>query len=904
MADAARRVGDHRRCHRPIRRIRAGTSACASSRSRSAPNLVLDKVDLDLERSKVNVILGASGAGKSVLIKHFMCLCAPTAATSGSTAPTCSRSTRKSSSQFRRKFGLVFQFSALFDSLTVEENCAFPLKEHTNKTKSEIRDIVADRLGALGLAGTQKKYPGELSGGMRKRVGLARALVLEPEILMYDEPTTGLDPLATRNVDEMILDAGERYKVTSVVISHDMASVFRIADRIAILHNKRILEAGPAEVIAASRDPYVYEFLRASGVSAIGKLRREATREGALRRRPRRHPVPAARGRRVPRVEEPRRRRRARAARSCSCACRDASGLPKGSKVVVAGLRKGEVTKLEVEGRYAKVYFKLDAATSRSGRARSSPRRRARCSARTTSRSIRASEIAAGARRHAASSSRRSAADTCHRRLRRPTRQRRRSATRAARSRTRVEAVTPDQLIHRIEQTLPNVDTRARERARPVRGRAPHRQRSDGARRRARRRPRPEARPARCESIIERADRTMAAVEQLTKDVRSITQGRRSARSTKILDDLEAASAEAKDLVATAKQELQQTGDARARQARQARRRDRRAPSRSRRRSTRTRARSAASSTIRRSPTTSSRSPTTRRASSARCSASRRTSGCAASTTSAPGSRAHYVSVELHTRPDKFYLIELEKGPRGDYPDVTLTFDPTVDPNALDQATVIEDKHPVHVPVREAVRLADAALRHQGVDRWHRRRCRRVLVRPQSAALGRRVRRDVRQVPAREADGRVSRCSATSTCSAASTSCSTRPQRRCTIVAGDVGRADPVRDVPLRPRLLPRRHAALQRRGSRGAAHGRWLGARRAPGGTTRLATPLLSGRSRCGRARSARAARRRRPPRPRGRSARGRRRSPACGAGARRQARGRAGGISAVAAAPRRRRA
>ena len=107
---------------------------------------------------------------------------------------------------------------------------------------------------------------------MRKRVGLARALVLEPEILMYDEPTTGLDPLATRNVDEMILETCARYKVTSVVISHDMASVFRIADRIAMLHEKRILEAGPAEVIAASRHPYIYEFLRASGVSAVQRL--------------------------------------------------------------------------------------------------------------------------------------------------------------------------------------------------------------------------------------------------------------------------------------------------------------------------------------------------------------------------------------------------------------------------------------------------------------------------------------------------------------------------------------------------------------------------------------------------------------------------------------------------------
>ncbi len=236
------------------------------------PNLVLDNLDLDIERGKVNVILGASGAGKSVLIKHFMCLLRPDSGHIWVDGTDVMALGTQELSKFRRKFGLVFQFSALFDALTVEENCAFPLREHTKKSNAEIRDIVADKLGALGLQGTQKKYPGELSGGMRKRVGLARALVLEPEILMYDEPTTGLDPLATRNVDEMILDACQRYKVTSVVISHDMASVFRIADRIAMLHNKKILTAGPAAVIAQSEDPYIHEFLNASGVAAIGKL--------------------------------------------------------------------------------------------------------------------------------------------------------------------------------------------------------------------------------------------------------------------------------------------------------------------------------------------------------------------------------------------------------------------------------------------------------------------------------------------------------------------------------------------------------------------------------------------------------------------------------------------------------
>lgn len=235
-------------------------------------NLVLDGVSLDLERGKVNVILGASGAGKSVLIKHFMCLLRPDSGHIYVDGTDVLALDPQKLSLFRRKFGLVFQFAALFDSLTVEENCAFPLKEHTKKSHEEIRSIVYDKLGALGLQGKEKQFPGELSGGMRKRVGLARALVLEPEILMYDEPTTGLDPLATRNVDEMILDASQRYKVTSVVISHDMASVFRIADRIAMLHEKKILVGGPAAVIAKSQHPFVYEFLHASGVSAIEKV--------------------------------------------------------------------------------------------------------------------------------------------------------------------------------------------------------------------------------------------------------------------------------------------------------------------------------------------------------------------------------------------------------------------------------------------------------------------------------------------------------------------------------------------------------------------------------------------------------------------------------------------------------
>jgi phospholipid/cholesterol/gamma-HCH transport system ATP-binding protein len=229
---------------------------------------VLDNINVDIERGKVNVILGASGAGKSVLVKHFMSLLRPDSGGVWVDGTNIFALNSKDLALFRRKFGMVFQFAALFDSLNVFDNCAFPLREHTKKSKAEIREIVHDRLAALGLDGTQQKFPGELSGGMRKRVGLARALVLEPEILIYDEPTTGLDPLATKNVDEMILTTSERYNVTSVVISHDMASVFRIAERIAMLHERRVLVSGTVDEVRESDHEYVRRFITTSGVSA------------------------------------------------------------------------------------------------------------------------------------------------------------------------------------------------------------------------------------------------------------------------------------------------------------------------------------------------------------------------------------------------------------------------------------------------------------------------------------------------------------------------------------------------------------------------------------------------------------------------------------------------------------
>jgi phospholipid/cholesterol/gamma-HCH transport system ATP-binding protein len=239
-------------------------------RKRFRPELpeALRGVTIDFERGKVNVVIGGSGQGKSVLLKHIIALVKPTSGHVWVDGTDIHSLSSAEIAVFRRKFGMVFQSAALFDSLTVEENCAFPLIEHTNMKKEEIRERVLARLKDLGLVGAESKYPAELSGGMRKRVGLVRALVLEPEIVLYDEPTTGLDPLATENVDNMIKEVAEKFHVTSVVISHDMASVFRIADRVAMIHAGQIVFAGTLDEVKASTNEYLHRFITTSGVAA------------------------------------------------------------------------------------------------------------------------------------------------------------------------------------------------------------------------------------------------------------------------------------------------------------------------------------------------------------------------------------------------------------------------------------------------------------------------------------------------------------------------------------------------------------------------------------------------------------------------------------------------------------
>ena len=234
---------------------------------------VLRGIDLDFERGKTNIVIGGSGQGKSVLMKHLMGLLQPDSGHIYVDGEDIVGLGDVAIAKVQRKFGMVFQYAALFDSLNVVENIAFPLIERYRLPRGEILDRVRDLLRRLDLdnvPGVEEKFPAELSGGMRKRVGLARALVDRPKILLYDEPTTGLDPIASKNVDEMIRRTADDFGVTSVVISHDMASTFRIADRIAMLYDGTIIASGtPAELLAAPH-PRLREFVEPSGAVKFG----------------------------------------------------------------------------------------------------------------------------------------------------------------------------------------------------------------------------------------------------------------------------------------------------------------------------------------------------------------------------------------------------------------------------------------------------------------------------------------------------------------------------------------------------------------------------------------------------------------------------------------------------------
>ncbi len=222
---------------------------------------VLQGVHLHIPDGKVTVIIGRSGEGKSVLLQHMLGLIKPD---SGKIYVDDIEVTGLSERQIipiRKKFGMVFQHAALFDSLNVEENVAFPLREHTKLHDDEIHKIVQEKLAQVGLFNVGHKLPGELSGGMRKRVGLARAITLNPSIILYDEPTTGLDPVLTDSIDNLILETQKKFKVTSVIISHDIKSTFKVADKIVMLFQGKIIEEGAPAEFRESKNPMVQTFL-------------------------------------------------------------------------------------------------------------------------------------------------------------------------------------------------------------------------------------------------------------------------------------------------------------------------------------------------------------------------------------------------------------------------------------------------------------------------------------------------------------------------------------------------------------------------------------------------------------------------------------------------------------------
>ncbi len=231
--------------------------------------VALTEIDMQVGRGDIVVIIGGSGAGKSTLMKILIGLAKPTSGRIFVDGEDIVPLGERKMNRVRRKMGMVFQYSALLDSMNVLDNVAFPLREHTRLREKEIRRRVSEKLELLELPGIEKKMPSELSGGMRKRVGLARALMLEPQVLMYDEPTSGLDPLTSRMVDKLIAQTRDRFGVTSIVISHDMAGALDIADQIYLLAKGRIVAHGtPRELVEGDQPDLVRQFFEASGIRA------------------------------------------------------------------------------------------------------------------------------------------------------------------------------------------------------------------------------------------------------------------------------------------------------------------------------------------------------------------------------------------------------------------------------------------------------------------------------------------------------------------------------------------------------------------------------------------------------------------------------------------------------------
>ncbi|HED05281.1 MAG TPA: ABC transporter ATP-binding protein [Ignavibacteria bacterium] len=225
---------------------------------------VLDNLNMRFKERRITVIIGRSGGGKSVMLKHIIGLIKPDSGRVLIDGIDMNTLKKKELNEIRKKFGMVFQDGALFDSLSVFENVAFPLRQHLNLPEEDIRYKVYSILNDVGLNGHESKMPSEISGGMRKRVAVARALILNPEIMLFDEPTTGLDPIMSDVINNLVVSMHDKFKFTGIIISHDIKGAYKTGDEIAMLYNGKIIEVGTPEEFKDSKNPIINQFVSGS----------------------------------------------------------------------------------------------------------------------------------------------------------------------------------------------------------------------------------------------------------------------------------------------------------------------------------------------------------------------------------------------------------------------------------------------------------------------------------------------------------------------------------------------------------------------------------------------------------------------------------------------------------------
>src|SRR3989337_975787 len=233
---------------------------------------VLDGVNLEIEKGKITVIIGRSGEGKSVLIKHIIGLLRPDSGQILLDDQYITGMTERELNEVRRRFGMLFQGAALFDSMTVGENVAFPLREHTEMPEEDLQKVIREKLRKVGLKDIENMMPADLSGGMKKRVGLARAIAMDPEIVLFDEPTTGLDPIMSDSIAHLMLETQKDLKTTYIAITHDIPLTYKIADKIAMLHEGKIGEQGNVDYIKDCSNPVLRQFLEGKSEGPIKVL--------------------------------------------------------------------------------------------------------------------------------------------------------------------------------------------------------------------------------------------------------------------------------------------------------------------------------------------------------------------------------------------------------------------------------------------------------------------------------------------------------------------------------------------------------------------------------------------------------------------------------------------------------